>query len=180
MLEDAAVRLFLERGYDRTTVADIAAAAGVTERTFFHHFPSKDAVVFPDQGEILALLLSAIHEHVTADRGLPGLCDALEDLFGRLEPQRARVLQRAELRRSNPDLDQSLRRSVAEWASPIASTLAEASGRETPELPDRLLAHLAVFAAFEIIENARREPSRPLGDIARATCERSLRTLQGG
>jgi AcrR family transcriptional regulator len=44
----AALELFQERGYDRTTAADIAQRAGVTEMTFFRHFPSKDAVLVAD------------------------------------------------------------------------------------------------------------------------------------
>lgn len=43
-----ALELFEERGYDATTAAAIAARAGVTEMTFFRHFPSKDAVLLAD------------------------------------------------------------------------------------------------------------------------------------
>ena len=45
-LELAALELFAERGYDRTTVADIAEAAGVTKRTFFRHYADKREVLF--------------------------------------------------------------------------------------------------------------------------------------
>lgn len=44
----AALDLFEERGYDATTAADVAAAAGVTEMTFFRHFPSKAAILLDD------------------------------------------------------------------------------------------------------------------------------------
>jgi AcrR family transcriptional regulator len=44
-LLDAGVALFAEHGYDATTTAEIAAAAGVTERTFFRHFPSKSDLI---------------------------------------------------------------------------------------------------------------------------------------
>jgi AcrR family transcriptional regulator len=44
----AAVRLFRTRGYDETTVDDIAAAAGVGRRTFFRYFPSKEDAISPD------------------------------------------------------------------------------------------------------------------------------------
>lgn len=50
----AAFELFAERGYERTTVEDIASHAGVGRTTFFRHFPAKDAVVLPDHDAILA------------------------------------------------------------------------------------------------------------------------------
>jgi len=48
VLQGTALRLFLERGFDQTTVADIAAAAGVSQMTFFRHFPTKESVVVGD------------------------------------------------------------------------------------------------------------------------------------
>ena len=45
-LERAALELYSERGYDQTTIADIAAEADVTQRTFFRHFTDKREVLF--------------------------------------------------------------------------------------------------------------------------------------
>ncbi|HEX2704622.1 MAG TPA: TetR/AcrR family transcriptional regulator [Candidatus Lustribacter sp.] len=47
-LQNAALELFLEHGYDETTVAQIAAAVGVSQMTFFRHFPTKESVVLDD------------------------------------------------------------------------------------------------------------------------------------
>jgi AcrR family transcriptional regulator len=56
-LQLAAVELFAENGFDQTTAAQIAVRAGVTERTFFRHFPDKREVLFEGQ-EILGAALS--------------------------------------------------------------------------------------------------------------------------
>jgi AcrR family transcriptional regulator len=58
----AALRLFDERGYEETTISDIAAAAEVSPRTFFSYFPSKDDVVFAEMDERLADMRARLAE----------------------------------------------------------------------------------------------------------------------
>ncbi|NDZ78167.1 TetR family transcriptional regulator [Streptomyces sp. SID10853] len=55
-LADAAFALFDERGYEQTTVDDIAERAGVGRTTFFRHYRSKEAVIFPDHDRLLDLI----------------------------------------------------------------------------------------------------------------------------
>jgi AcrR family transcriptional regulator len=59
-LRAAAVRLISERGYDNTSTADIAAAAGVTQRTFFNHFATKEAVIVTPDGLVTAVVADAL------------------------------------------------------------------------------------------------------------------------
>ena len=59
-LQGAALELWSERGYDRTTTAEIAARAGVTDRTFFRHFPDKREVLFDGAAEMRDVLVRAI------------------------------------------------------------------------------------------------------------------------
>ncbi|WP_406011242.1 TetR/AcrR family transcriptional regulator [Streptomyces sp. NBC_00637] len=72
----AAFRLFLERGYEQTTVDDIVALAGVGRRSFFRYFPSKEDVVFPDHerclADMTAFLAASGGEHEPVRR----VCDA--------------------------------------------------------------------------------------------------------
>lgn len=58
----AALRLFDERGFEETTISDIAAAAEVSPRTFFSYFPSKDDVVFAEMDERLADVRTGLAE----------------------------------------------------------------------------------------------------------------------
>ena len=61
-LQQAADRLFAERGYAATTVRDIAEAAGVTERTFFRYFTGKEELIIDDALSWLPVLLDAIRD----------------------------------------------------------------------------------------------------------------------
>lgn len=63
-MREAALELFHEKGYDGTTAAEIAARAGVTERTFFRHFPDKREVLF-NEDELGNRLETAIAEAPT-------------------------------------------------------------------------------------------------------------------
>ncbi|WP_053719003.1 TetR family transcriptional regulator [Saccharothrix sp. NRRL B-16348] len=59
-LQQAALELYRERGFDQTTAAEIAARAGVNERTFFRHFPDKREVLFDGEGDLRAALTQAV------------------------------------------------------------------------------------------------------------------------
>jgi len=61
-LQEAALELFRERGYDQITSAEIAAAAGVTERTFFRHFPDKREVLFGGEALLSEILTMAVRD----------------------------------------------------------------------------------------------------------------------
>ncbi|MFD7134485.1 TetR family transcriptional regulator [Streptomyces sp. NPDC059894] len=61
-LQQAALELYRERGFDQTTTAEIAARAGVNERTFFRHFPDKREVLFDGEADLRAALMQEVAE----------------------------------------------------------------------------------------------------------------------
>lgn len=81
-LQEAALKLYEQRGYDETTVADIAAEAGVTDRTFFRHFPDKREVLFGGDEAFIQALTDAV---VRAPQALGPLA-ALLHAFPVVEP----------------------------------------------------------------------------------------------
>lgn len=72
----AAFRLFLERGYDETTIDDIVTLAGVGRRSFFRYFPSKEEVVFPDHEGRLAEMVAFLDAGSDEDDPLDRVCAA--------------------------------------------------------------------------------------------------------
>lgn len=74
-IQEEAMRLFLDKGYDHTTVEEVAAAAGVSHMTVYRHFPTKEALVLTDEWD--ALVPAAIRNRPPAE----GPLDALEGAF---------------------------------------------------------------------------------------------------
>src|SRR5947209_13683202 len=77
-LMKSALELYAKRGYDQTTVADIAERAGLTERTFFRHFADKREVLFAGSAELQDALVRAV-------AGAPASLAAIEAVAGGLE-----------------------------------------------------------------------------------------------
>jgi AcrR family transcriptional regulator len=76
----AATDLFERRGYDGTTVADIAAAADIGTRTFFSYFASKEELLFPDSDARIQAAVTAIENRQPGDRPADVLLRALRDV----------------------------------------------------------------------------------------------------
>jgi len=80
-LVQAAGQLFDERGFDATTVRDIAAAAGVGERTFFRYFPSKESLVLHQAREMIPLLQQAVRDRPAAESSYTAMRNAVLGLL---------------------------------------------------------------------------------------------------
>ncbi|AVH94805.1 MULTISPECIES: TetR/AcrR family transcriptional regulator [Streptomyces] len=72
----AAFQLFLERGYEQTTVDDIVTLAGVGRRSFFRYFPSKEDVVFPDHEQCLDDMTRFLAASADSDDPIVRVCGA--------------------------------------------------------------------------------------------------------
>jgi len=147
-LEDAAWRHFLGDGFDRTTVAAITESCGVTERTFFRHFDSKEAVLFGNWRSELGVLASSIKQ---SQSGIP-ILDAVEEailaLVERYEDDYERNVIRARLMAESEAVASYERRVIhREWEDTITSAVAyRLAVNSDTDLRPRLVAGMAVAA----------------------------------
>ena len=80
-LIDTAMRLFAEKGYEQTTVAEIAAAAEVSTKTFFNHFASKDEVLFPHLSARVEGAVAVIEQRNPSEKPSDVLLRAMEHML---------------------------------------------------------------------------------------------------
>src|ERR1700721_2325487 len=87
-LQEAALALFAERGFDQTTAAQIADRAGLTERTFFRHFADKREVLFGGSASLQELLVSTVADAPAGTHPHDAVAIAIEAAAARLQERR--------------------------------------------------------------------------------------------
>jgi AcrR family transcriptional regulator len=123
-LQQAAFELYTERGYDQTTVAEIAARAGLTERTFFRHFADKREVLFAGGDRFRATLVDPVDAAPPSVAPLEAVTAGIEAV-GAVFPALELVRARQALILANPELQE---RELIKLAS-LATALGEALRR---------------------------------------------------
>jgi len=147
-LAQAAMELFAERGYEQTTVADIAARAGLTERTFFRHFADKREVLFPVGTWFRDLFVEAVEAAPQDATPLQAARLAVEAAAVELQEARGRDFAAARRRivAANAELRE---RELSKLAEVAAAVAAAQRGRGVEEPLASLTAELAL-AAFRV------------------------------
>lgn len=121
-LARAALELYVERGFDRTSVAEIAERAGLTERTFFRHYADKREVLFAGSGELNDVLARAVAQAPESATPMDAVAAALEGAAAVLEARQEHARQRQSVIDANSDLQE---RELIKLAS-MSATLADA------------------------------------------------------
>jgi AcrR family transcriptional regulator len=103
-LVDAAVKLFAARGFDETTTEDIADAADVSQRTFFRHFPSKEAVLYGDAAAVELAFRDAIVGRDAKESPVDAVAHALRALTESYLGQGQRTFLQAKLAAEYPSV----------------------------------------------------------------------------
>lgn len=126
----AALRLVQERGLDGTSTDEIAAAVGVSPRTFFNYFPTKESALVGVDPDLAGALLQAVRDRPAGEPPLT----VMREVFLQFAPitagDRDLWVLRIEVARENPVLLSKLFGDSARWDRQVAEAIAERTGRD--------------------------------------------------
>jgi AcrR family transcriptional regulator len=157
-LEQAAMELFIERGFEQATVTEIARRAGLTQRTFFRHFADKREVLFWGQGALQELLVSTVASAPASAAPIDAVAAALEAAGASLQERHEHARQRQAIINANPELRE---RELIKLAT-LASAIAEALRHRGVSHPAASLTAEAGIAVFKVaFERWVSDPGQP-------------------
>ncbi|MGD3106084.1 TetR/AcrR family transcriptional regulator [Streptomyces sp. YGL11-2] len=162
-LADAALRLFLERGYDAVGVREVAEAADVSVTTLFKHFPSKEALVFDEDQDHEAALVAAVRDRAAGQSVLHALRDHLVRMrvaFRGDEPEFRAFRQMVE---STPALQEYQHRMWLRYETALAAAIAEATGAPEGDLKSAALARFTLESRN--LPGTHEDPERAFREI---------------
>ena len=172
-LEQVAFTLFTARGFDATTVDEIAAAAGIGRRTFFRYFPSKNDVpwgAFEDELERMRVRLKACAPEVPV---MDAIRYALID-FNRVAPAQVPLhRRRMQLILRVPTLLAHSTLRFAAWRAVVAEFAAERTGHRPDDLAPQAIAHAVLGVSVAAYEHWLDDPGADLGSLL----DRAMREL---
>ena len=157
-LTGAAIELYRERGFDQTTVAEIAERAGLTERTFFRYFKDKREVLFAGQGRLLGRYAAAIAAAPEPATPLELVSAALQAGTPVFEERREFAGLRQAVIDSHPELQE---REQLKRAATAAALTAALQQRGVAEPAASLAAEVATIAFKTAFSRWVRDPGAP-------------------
>jgi AcrR family transcriptional regulator len=145
-LAQAAMELYRERGFEQTTVAEIAARAGLTERTFFRHFADKREVLFWGAASLQELLVTTLAATPGSMAPIDAVAVALDAAGAQLQQRPEHARTRQAIIAANPELQE---RELIKLAT-LAMAMAEALRQRGVSEPGASLTAEAGIAVFKV------------------------------
>jgi AcrR family transcriptional regulator len=157
-IQQHALRLFHEQGYDATTVEQIAEAAEVSPSTFFRYFPTKEDVVLYDEFD--PLLIAAFEAQSLELSPIQAMRGALRAVFTRLPAEEmAQQWERARLILAVPELRMRMLDQLTDAVQVTADMVAKRVGRRADEFAVRTFAGAMVGALISALLTAADDPA---------------------
>src|ERR1700753_3403851 len=145
-LEQAAMELYVEHGFEQTTVAEIARRAGLTERTFFRHYADKREVLFAGGAELQAVMVRGVLDAPDSAAPIEAVAAGLQAGAEVLEDRREFAGRRAAVIAASAELQE---RELIKMST-LAAALADALRRRGVPEPTASLTAQAGIAVFHV------------------------------
>jgi AcrR family transcriptional regulator len=175
-IERAALELFAERGYNETTLADIADAADVSRRTIFSYFENKEDILFCEEGASIDGIKEMLEQRPAGTTTV----QALREFIGSVPPPDEEALLRKKIVSANPELLMRARAHIAGLESVLADSIAKDLGAGPDDVRPALIA-ASMTAAFTAVRE-QFEAGDDAGNHERGMeiVDQVLEFLQGG
>lgn len=189
LIAETARALFAERGFDHVTVAEIAGAAEVSEKTVYNYFPTKEDLVYWRFEAFEAALLASIRERELGESVLAAFgrfLRAQRGLLGKSDPaSREQLTALARMIAASPTLQTRERQILDGYTASLAALLAGETGADPHDIAPRVAANALMGVHRALIEYTRRRivagerPTRLPADVT-AQLRHALATLEEG
>src|ERR1700712_5338005 len=166
-LLEAALNLFSANGYDETTTDEIAESAGLSPRTFFRYFPTKESVLFFGEYDFIDAVSGVYLAQPEEMSDFEAMANSFALLAPGLKRIRKRIAQYHEAVASSLVLLGRERRNHEANAETVAKVIAERRRLPTPDDECRLLASVGMLLVERALNRWLATPSRALDDLIR-------------
>lgn len=163
-LEDVALDLFERHGFDKTTIEQIAADAGLAPRTFFSYFSTKDDLVLADYADRLDRILTQLEHRPANEPAWKALQAAFTAVAADYETEADRIRRRFTIMATNPSVFARSLQLQAGWEQALAERLRARLGARADDPAPRLLAGTALAVMRASLQHwltTRRSPELP-------------------
>lgn len=174
-IQEHALRLFAQQGYDATTVEQVAAAAEISPSTFFRYFKTKEDVVLHDEYD--PILIGLVEQQPADLPPLEALRRAIRTAFAAMGPgEKDKILARMRLQMSVPALRARTYEQLIANLHMIAETMAKRAGRQPDDLAVQVFAGACLGVLLAALFAWVESPDTDLADLV----DQSLAQLQAG
>lgn len=166
-LTDAALALIAAEGYEHMTIERIADAAGVSRRTFFRYFESKEVLVVAFLGDVGRWLVEALAARPARESHAVAVRQAFSGFVDSCAEHPGRVLRFTRLILAEPSLRGHFLEKQSQWRTGLAAQLAQRAGKDVNVEMGPSLAAAAAMAAFDTALNwwAAHDGADDLGEL---------------
>jgi AcrR family transcriptional regulator len=177
-IREHALRLFRERGYDKTTVDDIAAAAEVSPSTFFRYFPTKEDVVLRD--DLDDRIFEAFERQPASLTPVAAVRAAIGEAIETFTPAEwEEMREAAELNLTVPEIRARIMDELARMIDKMAEVMAKRTGRPADDLAVRAYAGAVFGVMLSVLSPATYTPA-DMGKAQFSRIDEALALLEAG